>query len=250
MPTAGERPRTTGQRCVGCGQRPNRVLRARTTISEFFFFKVRGASGLLGSVPLVPEGAEANDMDAQTNLGYMYDQGLGCGRSVNTAASWYRKATERGNPLGQNNLADMYFKGEGVRQDNARHSAGSRKPSHRDTLARASSWDPCTPRAWGRRKIRRLRTPGSFPRRSGAIRQDENRCRSSKVFSARNRFPRRGNEHSTCRRKKENTSRQERLHGRALQWCSGGSGVSGLPAARRRLCSTTSIGRPCQRWPA
>jgi len=87
-------------------------------------------------------------MDAQTNLGYMYDQGLGCGRSVNTAASWYRKATERGNPLGQNNLADMYFKGEGVRQDNARHSAGSRKPSHRDTLARASSWDPCTPRAW------------------------------------------------------------------------------------------------------
>src|SRR5882672_4018700 len=148
MPTAGEPRELRGSAALVAGSGRTgfcaRVLQFRNSFSS----RSGGASGLLGSVPLVPEGAEANDMDAQTNLGYMYDQGLGCGRSVNTAASWYRKATERGNPLRQNNLADMYFKGEGVRQDNARHSAGSRKPSHRDTLARASSWDPCTPRAW------------------------------------------------------------------------------------------------------
>lgn len=32
---------------------------------------------------------------------------------------WYRKAAEAGNALGQNNLADMYLRGEGVAQNNA-----------------------------------------------------------------------------------------------------------------------------------
>ena len=48
----------------------------------------------------------------------MYDQGLGCQHSAETAVAWYRKAADAGNPLGQNNLADMYLRGEGVPQNN------------------------------------------------------------------------------------------------------------------------------------
>ena len=55
----------------------------------------------------------------QTNLGYMYDMGLGRERDVATAAKWYRKAAEAGNPLGENNLADLYLRGEGVTQNDA-----------------------------------------------------------------------------------------------------------------------------------
>ena len=33
-------------------------------------------------------------------------------------ATWYRKAADAGNPLAENNLADMYLRGEGVPQDN------------------------------------------------------------------------------------------------------------------------------------
>jgi len=57
------------------------------------------------------KGAVANDSDAQTNLGYRYDQGFGCERNLPLDLSWYRKAAEAGNPLGQNNLADMYLRG-------------------------------------------------------------------------------------------------------------------------------------------
>jgi TPR repeat protein len=65
------------------------------------------------------KGAEAGDSSAQTNLGYMYDQGLGRQRNPSTAAACYGKAADAGNPLGENNLADMYLRGDGVQQDNA-----------------------------------------------------------------------------------------------------------------------------------
>jgi TPR repeat protein len=35
------------------------------------------------------------------------------------AVQWYRKAAEKGEPLAQNNLADMYLRGIGVTQDDA-----------------------------------------------------------------------------------------------------------------------------------
>jgi TPR repeat protein len=68
---------------------------------------------------MVSKGADAGDSSAQTNLGYMYDQGLGCPRSPSNAALWYRKAADAGDPLGENNLADLYLRGEGVAQNDA-----------------------------------------------------------------------------------------------------------------------------------
>ena len=44
---------------------------------------------------------------------------LGRPRDLATAAKWYRRAAEVGNPLGENNLADLYLRGEGVKQDDS-----------------------------------------------------------------------------------------------------------------------------------
>jgi TPR repeat protein len=48
--------------------------------------------------------------------GFMSDGGLGTALDRTAAASWYRQAAEQGDPWGQNNLADLYLRGEGVPQ--------------------------------------------------------------------------------------------------------------------------------------
>jgi TPR repeat protein len=62
-------------------------------------------------------GAEAGDSGAQTNLGYMYDRGLGVAPDTQTAFNWYRKAADKGEALAKYNLGDMYLRGDGVAQD-------------------------------------------------------------------------------------------------------------------------------------
>jgi TPR repeat protein len=64
-------------------------------------------------------GAEAGDTRAQTNLGYLFDQGLGVKQDYATALTWYRQAAEAGNALAQNNLADLILRGEGVAQSDS-----------------------------------------------------------------------------------------------------------------------------------
>lgn len=60
--------------------------------------------------------AEAGHVDAQFNLGLMYDNGTGVPRSLETAAMWYRRAAEAGDRTAQSYLGEMYAKGQGVEQ--------------------------------------------------------------------------------------------------------------------------------------
>ena len=60
--------------------------------------------------------AEAGHVDAQFNLGLMYDSGTGVPRNLETAASWYRRAAEAGDRTAQSYLGEMYAKGQGVEQ--------------------------------------------------------------------------------------------------------------------------------------
>lgn len=60
--------------------------------------------------------AEAGHVDAQFNLGLMYDNGTGVARSLETAAAWYRRAAEAGDRTAQSYLGEMYAKGQGVEQ--------------------------------------------------------------------------------------------------------------------------------------
>ena len=61
--------------------------------------------------------AEAGDVDAQYNLGIMYDNGYGVPQDYAEAVKWYRLAAEQGNVDAQYNLAIMYDNGKGVLQD-------------------------------------------------------------------------------------------------------------------------------------
>lgn len=65
--------------------------------------------------------AEDGDLEAQLKVASAYLEGLE-GVSVDAAkgANWYQKAALQGSPKAQNNLGDLYQKGEGVTEDHAR----------------------------------------------------------------------------------------------------------------------------------
>ena len=61
--------------------------------------------------------AEQGHIDAQFNLGLMYEQGIGVGKDERQAIAWYRKAAEQGNSNAQFNLAVLYENGRGSAVD-------------------------------------------------------------------------------------------------------------------------------------
>ena len=61
--------------------------------------------------------AELGDVEAQYNLGVMYDQGANVDQDLGKAANWYRKAAEQGFMDAQANLGMMYYRGDGVPGD-------------------------------------------------------------------------------------------------------------------------------------
>ena len=61
--------------------------------------------------------AELGDIEAQYNLGVMYDEGTSVARDLGKAADWYRLAAEQGFVDAQANLGLMYYQGQGVSCD-------------------------------------------------------------------------------------------------------------------------------------
>jgi TPR repeat protein len=61
--------------------------------------------------------AELGDVEAQFNLGVLYDEGAGVEQDLAIAADWYRKAAEQGFIDAQTNLGVMYYYGQGVTRD-------------------------------------------------------------------------------------------------------------------------------------
>lgn len=61
--------------------------------------------------------AQVGDAEAQTNVGEIYEKGLGMTANHKTAAEWYRKAATQGNSRAQINLGYLYEKGLGVPKD-------------------------------------------------------------------------------------------------------------------------------------
>jgi hypothetical protein len=71
------------------------------------------ATALREWIPL----AEQGDAGAQNNLGQMYRRGQGVPQDYKTAVKWYRLAAEQGDAGAQTILGIMYEKGRGVLQD-------------------------------------------------------------------------------------------------------------------------------------
>ena len=61
--------------------------------------------------------AEQGDVDAQVNLGFLYDTAQGVPADLEKAHHWYQRAAEQGNVVAEVNLALMYELGDGVAQD-------------------------------------------------------------------------------------------------------------------------------------
>ena len=61
--------------------------------------------------------AELGDVEAQYNLGVMYDEGTSVTQDLGKAAEWYRMAAEQGFVDAQANLGMMYYQGQGVSCD-------------------------------------------------------------------------------------------------------------------------------------
>ncbi len=62
--------------------------------------------------------AESGLADAQTNIGWIYQRGLGVEIDLQKAKFWYLKAVGQNHSIAQNNLGAMYEHGLGVAQDN------------------------------------------------------------------------------------------------------------------------------------
>jgi len=61
--------------------------------------------------------ANQGDADAQNNLAQMYRKGEGVLKDDKEALKWYQKAADQGNAGAQHNLGVMYANGEGVLKD-------------------------------------------------------------------------------------------------------------------------------------
>lgn len=66
---------------------------------------------------LVRPAAIRGDENAQHNLGWLYEKGLGVPPNPALAVYWYRKSAEQGFPGSQAELGRMYCEGTGVRKD-------------------------------------------------------------------------------------------------------------------------------------
>lgn len=65
----------------------------------------------------IKKAAEQGDVNAQYNLGTMYDEGNGVKKDPSEAFKWYKKAAEQGDVDAQYNVAAMYTEGVGVNKD-------------------------------------------------------------------------------------------------------------------------------------
>lgn len=83
--------------------------------------------------------AELGDVEAQYNLGVMYDEGAGMEQDLAEAAKWYRKAAEQGFMDAQTNLGIMYYHGQGVERDLAEAARWFRKAASQGD-SEAAAW--------------------------------------------------------------------------------------------------------------
>jgi len=63
--------------------------------------------------------AEQGDAEAQSNLGFMYDNGKRVPQNCKQAGHWYIKAAAQGDAKAQYNLGLMYLKDKGIPRDSS-----------------------------------------------------------------------------------------------------------------------------------
>lgn len=85
---------------------------AQFKLGEFYFSKGNNADGLKWML----KSAEAGNADAQSSLGYRYENGNGVPEDVTEARKWYRKAAGQGNGNAQANLCSHFASSLKIRE--------------------------------------------------------------------------------------------------------------------------------------
>ena len=73
--------------------------------------------------------AQQGDVQAQTQVGELYERGIGTLADYTTAAHWYRRAADKGDARAAINLASLYERGLGVERDTAQAARRVRRAS-------------------------------------------------------------------------------------------------------------------------
>lgn len=81
------------------------------------YYNEAGAQHYAKAAAWYHRAADQGYAKAQSDLGVMYQQGLGVRKDYTEATRWYRKAADQGYASAQFNLGTMYYNGEGVPQD-------------------------------------------------------------------------------------------------------------------------------------
>jgi len=108
------------------GQKVTFVTRGQAIKASAWECQIRGGqyvaadrANLATSLKVWQQAAEGGDLAAQTNVGEIYEKGLGVPPDYQMAAQWYRKAADKGFPRAAMNLGGLYEQGLGVPKDQA-----------------------------------------------------------------------------------------------------------------------------------
>ena len=89
-------------------------------LAEHFFEVAENDSCLKKGFDACYRSAELGLVEAQFNLGVMFEDGLGTEQNFKKAATWYYRAATSGDERAMNNLGSLYWHGEGVSKDKLR----------------------------------------------------------------------------------------------------------------------------------
>ncbi len=105
--------RQLGRRTYLTARRPTRTTAADCEIrgGEYVAFD---RADYQTALKVWMEAAQAGDAEAQTNVGEIFEKGLGTSPNYTAAALWYEKAAQQGNTRAQFNLGTLYETGRGV----------------------------------------------------------------------------------------------------------------------------------------
>ena len=108
------------RRLLQCGRMSTRLLLMSLTalILPFQSFGQTSTAQGASNLTSLRQRAEAGDIKAQFELGFLYENGAGgAERDTAEALKWYRKAADQGDLASRHSLAAMYFEGNGVPKD-------------------------------------------------------------------------------------------------------------------------------------
>ncbi|MDE1888504.1 MAG: sel1 repeat family protein, partial [Gammaproteobacteria bacterium] len=110
--------------CTACMPEP--VRNSMNTPQEWFergqtllASNAHDTPAFAAGLELLKKSAAADFIDAQLTLGHVHAQIHVLPDAAAECARWYRQAAERGHPVAQDRLADLYMLGRGVPRDDA-----------------------------------------------------------------------------------------------------------------------------------